>query len=96
MIILLTSIIWFTALVLVVAVCRMAAHSDRTALRHRRIDPRFDTQRSPRLLAVSTPWEQASSLTLEDRRSRDYEESSEPSATEHIGNGAQEDLYVRP
>jgi hypothetical protein len=100
MIILLISTIWLATLVLVVAICRMAAHGDRVVLRR--------TKRSPRLLDTPDPWEQALSLRLEDRRAkhslapsepstaRSSRGRSEPSTAEYVGNGAQEDLYVRP
>jgi hypothetical protein len=96
MIILLISIIWLATLVLVVAMCRMAAHSDRTALRHAANDLRHEMPRSPRLLSIPAPWEQASSLTLRDRRGERSGAGSEAAAAEHVGNRAQEDLYVSP
>jgi hypothetical protein len=78
MIALLISTIWLTTLVLVVAVCGMAAHGDRArrslqldAQRSPRLDAQLfvqlDAQRSPRL-GRPVPCEQTLSLKLESRR----------------------------
>jgi hypothetical protein len=84
MIVLLISTIWFAALLLVVALCRIAAHGDRKASTH--------IERSPRLLDVPS-WEQVLSVNPEALRVR---RRSEAATAEHVGDGSQEDLYVRP
>ncbi|MFZ1153386.1 MAG: hypothetical protein WAN93_00630 [Solirubrobacteraceae bacterium] len=86
MIVLLISTTWFAALLLVVSLCRISAHGDRKALAH--------TERSPRLLDAPPSWEQVLSVNpeaLRVRRSR-----SEAATAEHVGDGSQENLYVRP
>lgn len=90
MIYLLISTAWLTVLVLAIAACRMAAHGDRVARRDAERSALGRLVRSPRLLDLKRS--QVITLRLEDRRA----ERSEPAATEHVGNGAQEDLYVRP
>jgi hypothetical protein len=62
MLVLLISAIWLATLVLVVAVCRMAAYGDRGA------PPRG--ARSPRLVELRAPWERDMTVTVEDQRSR--------------------------
>jgi hypothetical protein len=93
MIILLISTIWLATLALAVAACRMAARGDRVARRDAERSALRVLLRSPRLLHLSaseTPSRtQVISLRLEDRRSK-------PAPAEHVGDGAQEDLYVRP
>lgn len=81
MLVILISAIWFAALLVVVALCRIAAHGDRKMLSR--------IGRSPRLLDGTTPETQVVSLKLEDCR-------LEAATAEHVGNGSQEDLYVRP
>lgn len=97
MIVPLISAVWLATLVLIVAVCRMAAHGERAAL------PRTSGVRSPRLLdsayTLDTPdgWPRTLTLRLEDRRAKPADDArSEPAAAEHVGNGAQQYLYVRP
>jgi hypothetical protein len=88
MLVLLISIIWFAALLFVVALCRIAAHGDRRDL------PRV--KRSPRLLDVP-PRKQTIGLSLEDRRvRRRSRERSKAATAEHVRNGSQEDLHVGP
>jgi hypothetical protein len=82
MLVILISAIWFSALLVVVALCRIAAHGDRKPL------PRM--RRSPRLFDSATPdMPRTISLKLEDRRSK-------TATAEHVRDGSQEDLYVRP
>ena len=89
MLILLICAIWLAALVMVVAACRMAARGDHVVL------SRFE--RSPRLLEDEpTSWEDILSLKREDRRARPAPASSQPTASEHMGNRSQKELYVRP
>jgi len=80
MIVILISTAWLATLSLVVAVCWMAAHGERVVL--------GKPGRSPNLLGPSSG-ARTIGLKLEDRRSK-------AAAAEHIGNRAQEDLYVRP
>jgi hypothetical protein len=96
-ILLISSTIWLTALVLVVVACRMSAHGDRSAPR-RKTGVQFEDGRSPRLLDMAAgPWEQVLDLRIDDRRSRATRRvRSKTAAAEHVGNGAQKDLYVRP
>jgi hypothetical protein len=88
MLVILISTTWFSALLVVVALCRIAAHGDRS--------PQAHTGRSPRLFGEDAsaenqalPRTRTISLRLEDRRSK-------AATAEHVGDGAQEDLYVRP
>jgi hypothetical protein len=82
MIVIAISTTWVATLLLVAAVCKMAAYGEHTA------SPA--TGRSPRLLDMTAAGTRTFNLKLEDRR------RSKTAAAEHVGNGAQEDLYVRP
>jgi hypothetical protein len=89
MLILLISTIWLAALVLVVAACQIAARGDRV------VPARME--RSPRLLEDGASWGKALlSLKLEDRRAKPAPANSKPTASEHVRNRSQADLYVRP
>jgi hypothetical protein len=96
MIILFISTIWLATLVVVVAACRMAAHGDRVPLRRAERSFHLDGARSPRLMDIPGQWEREFSLRLEDRRAKPSRAPSEAATAEHVGNGSQEDLYVRP
>lgn len=89
MIILLISTIWLAMLVLVMAACRTAARGDRVARRDAERSTLRRLVRSPRLLRLPASRTRVLTLKLEDRRSK-------PAPAEHVGNGAQQDLYVRP
>jgi hypothetical protein len=91
MIYLLISTAWLAVVVLAIAVCRMAAHGDRVARRDAEQSALRSIVRSPRLLDLRH--RQVLTLRLEDRRAQ---RASEPATAEHVGNRAQEDLYVRP
>jgi hypothetical protein len=97
MIALLISTIWLVALVLVVAVCTMAARGDRTVLEGAKHRLRVDALRSPRLLDGPALWGQTLSFKLEDRRgTKPSRVSSKSSTAKYVRDGSQEDLYVRP
>lgn len=74
MTVLLISLVWFTALA--VLVCRLATRPKSAPV---------SSERSPRLLdGRRAPLERIVSQTLE------------PAPAEHVRDGSQEDLYVRP
>lgn len=112
MIVLLISTVWLATLALVVTVCRMAAFGDRGALAPTERSPRLLDLRgnpehngpwkheqqgsSPSSHSPGNPRRQPLSLRVEDRRAKSSPTRSQPSTAEHVGNGAQQDLYVRP
>jgi len=101
MLIPLISTIWLATLVFAMATCRMAAHGDRPAAPRARfpleaVEPSSKDARSPSLLHLRAPWEGEFTIRLSDRRPAAAGGRSETAAAEHVGNGAQEDLYVRP
>jgi hypothetical protein len=99
MIILLISTIWIATLVLVVAACRMAAHSDGARTREGGVSPAIHAARSPRLLDMARGHTNTVVIRLEDRRARTRRADaarSEAATAQHVGHRAQENLHVSP
>ncbi len=82
MTIILISLVWFAALVGLVA--RLATRPHGAAA---------SWERSPRLLPERGSFEEAISQVL---RATPEASSSKPAAAEHVGDRAQQDLYVGP
>jgi hypothetical protein len=92
MTILLISSLWFAALLLIVAMCRMAAQGDRATPSRVGLS---GAGRSPSLLDTRAQWDDLK-LSVEDHRLKRSPIRSKPSPAEYVGDRAQEDLYIRP
>ncbi len=110
MLIPLISAIWLATALLVVAVCRTAARGERvTPVRAggAQRSPRLLDAATGSWEQTTGSWERALTLRLEDRRPARPSQMrrparlrsrarSETATAEHVRNGAQQDLYVRP